>query len=268
MKSIKPIDRNTYLHGRPHSPIEQTRFIGNIKKALNRTDATPHALEDLIQTVPNADDLSLMETIHGRNHEKRLTLLNRMMEIGSTINMEVMVAETEADIAAALAKIAADRNAEWGDEKSIVAWDHPLVNSLELSVAMKPLGIPVYLPRADSSRAEAETFRKQAETALIGITSADFGLAETATLTMKTRVGQPLHVSLLPSIHIVVIRLEQILSNLKELYTLLKWDPEQKAEGITHTMTFITGPSKTADIEATLVHGAHGPRELVVFVLV
>ena len=104
-------------------------------------------------------------------------------------------------------------------------------------------------------------------TAFVGITAADYCIAETATLTMKTRPGQPRCVSLLPSIHIAVIRLEQILSNLNELYTLLKWNPAEQAEGITRCMTFITGPSKTADIEATLVHGAHGPRELYIVVL-
>ena len=73
--------------------------------------------------------------------------------------------------------------------------------------------------------------------------------------------------SLLPSIHIAVVRLEQILSNLRELYTLLKWDPAEQSEGLTDCLTLISGPSKTADIEATLVHGAHGPRELHLFVL-
>ena len=247
--------------------IDQTRFIGNIKKALGRSDSDHRQLEDLIQTSPDADDLALMETIQGRDREMRLTLLGRMTEVAKTINTTVVALETETQIAAAIAKIAADRNAEWGDEKSIVAWDHPLVNGLDLPAAMQPLGVPVYFPEDDSHRQGAETFRRQSETALIGVTSADFGLTETATLTMKTRLGRPLHVSLLPSIHITVIHLEQILSNLKELYTLLKWDPAQKAEGLTHSMSFITGPSKTADIEATLVHGAHGPRELVVFVL-
>jgi L-lactate dehydrogenase complex protein LldG len=112
-----------------------------------------------------------------------------------------------------------------------------------------------------------EIFRKHAEGAFIGITAADYCIAETATLSMKTRPGQPRCVSLLPSIHIAVIRIEQILSNLNELYMLLKWNPIERAEGITRCMTFITGPSKTADIEATLVHGAHGPRELTIFVL-
>ena len=64
-----------------------------------------------------------------------------------------------------------------------------------------------------------------------------------------------------------MIRLDQILVDLKELYTLLKWDPRQRAEGLTNGPTYITGPSKTADIEATMVHGAHGPREVHIFVV-
>jgi len=248
--------------------IQQIRFIGHIKKALGRSDAGHRPFEDLIQTVPDADDTALMKTIQNRDRETRLTLLDRFTEVAATINTNVVAAETWAQIATAIAGIAADRQAEWGEEKSIVAWDNPLVNALGLSAAMHPLGVPVYFPEDDSRRAAAEAFRRRSESALIGVTSADFALAETATLTMKTRPGQPLHVSLLPSIHIAVIRLKQILSNLKELYTLLKWDLGQKAEGLTHSMTFITGPSKTADIEATLVHGAHGPRELVIFVLV
>jgi len=247
--------------------IDQSRFIEKIKRALGRSNDDQCLFENLIQTSPDDDDLALMQTIQGRNRKMRLTLLGRMTEIAKTINTKVVAAETETEIAAAIAKIAADRNAEWGDKKTIVAWDHPLVNCLDLSAALQPLGVPVYFPEDDSHLKGAEIFRRQSETALIGITSADFGLVETATLVMKTRLGRPLHVSLLPSIHIAVIHLEQILSNLKEFYTLLKWNPAQKAEGLTHTMSFITGPSKTADIEATLVHGAHGPRELVIFVL-
>ena len=247
--------------------IQQINFIGNIKKALGRPDAGLPPFEDLIQTGPGAEDMDLIKTIHGRDRKTRLSLLNRMVEIGPSINTDIVPAKTEADITAAIACIAVDREAEWGNKKSIVAWDHPLINSLELSTVMTQLGIPVISAQPDCSVKREEAFRRQSESALMGVTSADFGLSETATLTMKTRVGQPLHVSLLPSIHIAVIRLEQILENLKELYTLLKWDPEQQSEGITHSMSLITGPSKTADIEATLVHGAHGPRELVIFVL-
>jgi L-lactate dehydrogenase complex protein LldG len=84
---------------------------------------------------------------------------------------------------------------------------------------------------------------------------------------MRTRPGQARTVSLLPSIHVAVIELNQIVADLKELYALLKWDPRARSEGLTNCMTFISGPSKTADIEATMVHGAHGPREVVVYVI-
>ena len=248
--------------------MDQTRFIGNIRRALNRTDSDHRLFEDLLQTAPDDDDLALMQRIQGRDRTTRLALLEKMTASAKTLNMPIAISETEADITAAIVKIAAEKDAEWGDEKSIVAWNHALVNRLGLAAAMESRGIGVYVPQTPSTRTGEETFRRQSETALIGVTSADFCLAETATLTMKTRSGQPLHVSLLPSVHIAVIRLEQILENLRELYALLKWDPLQQAEGLTHTMTFITGPSKTADIEATLVHGAHGPRELFVFVLI
>ncbi|MGD9972421.1 MAG: LUD domain-containing protein [Desulfatirhabdiaceae bacterium] len=77
------------------------------------------------------------------------------------------------------------------------------------------------------------------------------------------KIGYPL----VPSIHVAVIRLEQLLADLKELYALLRWDAGQQAEGLTHHMVMISGPSKTADIELVMVHGAHGPREVHLVVI-
>ena len=65
-----------------------------------------------------------------------------------------------------------------------------------------------------------------------------------------------------------VIKLEQIIADFKELYTLLDKVLENDPEGMENGMTFITGPSKTADIEATMVHGAHGPREVYIYVII
>ncbi len=247
--------------------IRQAEFIGNIQKALNRPDSDTRSLKDIIQTEPDSDDLRLLEKIRNRDKKVRLALLERITEAGKLLNMVVIAEKDTASIAASIAEIAAGKNSEWGDKKSVIAWDHPLVKNLDLFTSLEPLNIPVYFPGAMAGADWQAKFRIQAESALIGITSADYCIAETATLTMKSRIDQPRCVSLLPSIHIAVIRLEQILANLKELYTLLKWDPAEQAEGLTDCLTFITGPSKTADIEATLVQGAHGPRELYLFVL-
>jgi len=247
--------------------IEQAQFIDRIKKALNRKQEDRLTLADLIQSKPDKAQRALVESINQRDPETHLNLLDQMIAMGESLNLVVSSKSNPAEITAAISQIAATKNSEWGDKKSIVAWDHPLVNSLNLSTGLKLLGIPVYFSEPESGARGQETFRRKAANALIGVTSADYGLAQSATLVMKTRAGQPRCVSLLPSIHIAVIRLEQVLADLNELYTLLKWAPAHRSEGLTDAMIFITGPSKTADIEATLVHGAHGPRELYIFVL-
>jgi L-lactate dehydrogenase complex protein LldG len=66
---------------------------------------------------------------------------------------------------------------------------------------------------------------------------------------------------------VAVIKLEQIVADFKELYALLDRDLGENSQALEGGMTFITGPSKTADIEATMVRGAHGPRELYIYVV-
>ena len=146
--------------------------------------------------------------------------------------------------------------------------DSPVSNDLQ------KLSVPLFVCEGRDAGEQQDVplenrgcFRQQVIDAYIGLTSADFCMADTAALVMRTRPGQARSVSLVPSIHIAVIDIDQILANLKELVALLKWEDEYRTEGLTNCMTFISGPSKTADIEATMVHGAHGPREVYIYVI-
>jgi L-lactate dehydrogenase complex protein LldG len=121
--------------------------------------------------------------------------------------------------------------------------------------------------KSQNLESEIELIRRHTAEAFVGVTSADYCLAQLATLVIKTRPEQARAASLLPSIHVAVIELGQIIADLQELYVLLKQNPGEKTEGLTNCMTFITGPSKTADIELTMIHGAHGPRELYLYVI-
>jgi L-lactate dehydrogenase complex protein LldG len=242
--------------------------MATIRKALRRQHAASPSLDALLPDRPNDDERLRLTRIAGRDTAERQALLDGFILAGRSVNLSVLVESSVAAAGAAVARLAAEKSPEWGDDKSVVAWRHPLVEGLGLPSRLASMGIPFHI---DETRQPAEapqpSIRHLAETAMIGVTSADYAVAETATLTMKTRPGQPRCISLLPSIHVAVIRLDQLLADFNELYTRLKWDPGERAEGLTHSMTFITGPSKTADIEATLVHGAHGPREVVVIVL-
>ena len=95
---------------------------------------------------------------------------------------------------------------------------------------------------------------------MAGITGVLAGIAETGTLVISGYEGRPLTASLLPEIHIAVLRAADILPSLEQAIRL----PEVVSVPAT---VLVTGPSRTADIEMTLTIGVHGPKELHVFVV-
>ncbi len=92
---------------------------------------------------------------------------------------------------------------------------------------------------------------------LVGVTNAICGLADSGSILIVDGEGSPLHASLLPEIHIAILKSSDILSSLPDAIDLVK----DKSAAV-----FITGPSRTADIEMTLTIGVHGPKEIHVFV--
>jgi L-lactate dehydrogenase complex protein LldG len=108
---------------------------------------------------------------------------------------------------------------------------------------------------------DRDELRSLCATADIGITSADYALADTGTLVMLSSPREARLVSLLPPAHIAVVPRGRILTGLDELFSIL---PDPAA--VTSSMVLITGPSRTADIEQILVRGVHGPGQITVVV--
>jgi L-lactate utilization protein LutC len=94
----------------------------------------------------------------------------------------------------------------------------------------------------------------------VGVSTAQAAIAETGTLVLDSAVERHRLVSLVPPVHIAIVNASSIVETLSDALTLL-----QKEE-ISPAITFITGPSRTADIELTLAIGVHGPQELYVIV--
>ncbi len=91
----------------------------------------------------------------------------------------------------------------------------------------------------------------------IGISSADCAIAETGTLMVCSRPGQERLASLLPLMHVAIVERQQIVPDLIDAFGLLH---ERGLENLPSNTTFITGPSKTGDIELQLTTGVHGPK--------
>jgi L-lactate utilization protein LutC len=93
----------------------------------------------------------------------------------------------------------------------------------------------------------------------IGITSADFALADTGTLVFLT---EPRLISLLPPRHIAIVDRAKILVSLDALFSRVPQPGD-----LSSSMVLATGPSRTADIEMRLVRGVHGPGEVTVLIV-
>jgi L-lactate dehydrogenase complex protein LldG len=90
---------------------------------------------------------------------------------------------------------------------------------------------------------------------LVGVTGAFAGVAETGTLMVVSGPETPASTSLLPETHVAVLHAGRILPHMEEA-----WDLARKAFGqFPRAINFISGPSRTGDIEQQLVLGAHGP---------
>ena len=94
----------------------------------------------------------------------------------------------------------------------------------------------------------------------IGITSAQWAIAETGTLVLESEKESHRLTSLVPPVHLCILSASSIRQTLGEILELSSRD-------LSRTITFITGASRTSDIELTLAIGVHGPKELYVIVI-
>ena len=98
----------------------------------------------------------------------------------------------------------------------------------------------------------------------IGITLCESLIARTGSVVMTSKQTSGRRLPLYSNIHIVVAYTSQLVYNIKDALKLIT---AKYAENIPSMIANITGPSRTADIEKTLVQGAHGPKEIFVFLI-
>ncbi|MBI3140285.1 MAG: lactate utilization protein C [Rhodocyclales bacterium] len=98
---------------------------------------------------------------------------------------------------------------------------------------------------------------------LVGLTGAFCAAAETGTLVLCSSPDSPATVSLLPETHIAVVAASRIVAGMEEAWALMR----QELGELPRAVNFISGPSRTGDIEQTLVLGAHGPYRVHILVV-
>jgi L-lactate dehydrogenase complex protein LldG len=204
-------------------------IIENIRRSLGRTTQTPLGPRPAIYESRQPESInSEIETF--------LNEVKKLSGVGQKL------AATEIDVT--LQALVAEQNI-----RKATVWETPHLRRLGVTETLNSLGVDLISPNASKQ-----------EMALcdLGITEADFLLPETGTLVLRSSTQKPRAVSLLPRIHLAIVRPE-----------MLRWDMHQvfvEAKDH-HYLVFITGPSRTADIELTVTLGVHGPKSLYVWMI-
>lgn len=97
----------------------------------------------------------------------------------------------------------------------------------------------------------------------VGITGCEFLVAHTGSVMVSSVQKGGRQMFVYPPVHIIIAKKSQIVDYLEQAYAGIQ---KKYATNFPSQVTIITGPSRTADIEKTLILGAHGPRELHVFI--
>jgi L-lactate dehydrogenase complex protein LldG len=191
--------------------------------SLNATDAIAHARRDHTPPEP------LVPSPESPDPTTRFT--TQLEAVGA----QWTLVRGEAEAARALRRILADVGA-----KRVAGSDAPLVRRL--------------LPESLTGLSRDELFTCDA-----GVTTAQWGVAETGTLVLESARERSRLASLVPPVHVALLSTRCICASLG--------DALARVDVASHSITLITGPSRTSDIELTLVVGVHGPQTVHVLLL-
>jgi L-lactate dehydrogenase complex protein LldG len=164
--------------------------------------------------------------------------------------------------AGAVADVLAEVARRWNARRA-VAW-HARAMGVDVAAALGTAGLEVVAaPGLEVDAAERARLRAAAAGAEVGVTGADLAIAETGTLIVVSGAGRSRAASLLPPCHVAVFDRAALVETLAQVGLVLEaWHAGAPPAGRGASINFVTGPSRTADIELTLTRGVHGPKEV------
>ncbi|HSE98607.1 MAG TPA: lactate utilization protein [Blastocatellia bacterium] len=199
------------------------------------------------------------ESIHIPRDVRRAALKDQFVSELTRIGGKVHLAQDPESACLYLSELIASTG-----NKSVVAWEETSRQSSSILSLLEAHGVRVI---EDGEGTDRDLFLREAARAGLGITGVDYALADTATLVLLSGKGRARSVSLLPPVHVALLDSNKIVSGLDEFFSVCGYESGSDGRNLPSAITFITGPSRTADIELTLVVGVHGPQELHVVLM-
>jgi L-lactate dehydrogenase complex protein LldG len=161
-------------------------------------------------------------------------------------------ASSPADAARVVLEVVARNQAQ-----QVLSWDEEWLGCPGLHAVLEHAGVRILRLNLPDDGPGRKAQLAEAEQAIVGISGAQAAIAETGTIVVASGTGRSRLVSLLPPVHVALVPGRRIYPTLP---SFLAANPGVVLEA--SNVVLVTGPSRTADIEMTLTHGVHGPREV------
>ncbi len=203
-------------------------ILGRIRMRLNRNEINAVAGRAAIEATLAAREQGPRPAVAGEKSALAGRLVEKSLVQSSTVDTVASLAEAPAAIARYLADLNLPAKAVIWPELARLDW---------------------------SGSGIAAEARGAQDADLVGITGCFCAVAETGTLMLCGGPESPATVSLLPETHIAIVPASRIVPGMEEGWALVRAELGQLPRAI----NFISGPSRTGDIEQTIVLGAHGP---------
>jgi L-lactate dehydrogenase complex protein LldG len=141
-------------------------------------------------------------------------------------------------------------------------------NNLPMSLKIAPETSDETIPWTEQTLLEVEEGRADGSEHA-SVTRAFAGVAETGTLVVLSGPGNPTTLNFLPPNHVCVVQASDIAGDYEDVWARLRAEKSGDGSGdfLPRTVNWITGPSRTADIEQTLLLGMHGPQRLHIVIV-
>jgi L-lactate dehydrogenase complex protein LldG len=239
-------------------PDEQAKkeFLQRVRSALGRTEPLRHMPDHPSLKMELPQQEQKVRTIQAKNEARRerliTGLLTRAEELGWRVNR---VAGPE-EAAQAVAEIARDAGAKKAARSAQDIFKRVDVDGFLRKVGINPL---VLASGRTRHRNQLKPLSFDAE---VGITGVDYAIAETGSCVVIPRKGLSRMVSLAPPVYIALVEPEQVVESLDDVFAMRRMEYLQNKGRDANYMNFISGPSRTADIEMTISIGVHGPGQV------
>ena len=229
-------------------------FINAVQEALGKRQRAPDSPYSTLQ-----ESLSQIEekatAVRERTRENVRNSMEKLAEVAKLRGWNVYRASSPESALDCICHLASSSGA-----KLVMRSEQEVFVDVPVDGPLSDMGIQVTV-MARTSGLSPEVLRQQAAEAGIGITGVDYAVAETGSVVVLPREGLSRLVSLLPPIHVALVRPQEVVESLEDLFILRRLAYHQGGGDMGSYMNLITGPSRTADIEQTLVVGVHGPKE-------